>query len=144
MHAVVLVHSSIIYHLSSIFLVPPPPTEPPHVCHVLSCLVLSCIFSIGNAHTNKKEKTRSDPVREKEKVTYVLYRRMIIISNRHALVQFDNGGIGRMAVVMVTTDIDVFGEQLVRHLVFLQDVVVCPRAREGGAEEEAEDPAGKH
>lgn len=49
-----------------------------------------------------------------------------------------------MAVVMVTTDIDVFGEQLVRHLVFLQDVVVCPRAREGGAEEEAEDPAGKH
>lgn len=65
----------------------------------------------------------------------------IIISNRHALVQLDNGGIGRIAVVVVTTDIDVLGEQLVRHLVLLQDVVVGPRAREGGAEEEAEDPA---
>lgn len=46
-------------------------------------------------------------------------------------------------MVVVTTDINVLGEQLVRHLVLLQDVVVGPRAREGGAEEEAEDPAGR-
>lgn len=49
--------------------------------------------------------------------------------NGHALVQLVN---------RIPTDIDVLGEQLVRHLVFLQNVVVGARAREGGAEEEAE------
>ena len=55
------------------------------------------------------------------------------ILNGHALVQFDNGGIAAV------TDIDVLREQLVRHLVFLQYVVVGARAREGGAEEETEE-----
>ena len=39
------------------------------------------------------------------------------------------------------TDIDVLREQLVRHLVLLQYVVVGARAREGGAEEESEESA---
>ena len=39
----------------------------------------------------------------------------------------------------MVTDIDVLREQLVRHPVFLQYVVVGARAREGGAEEEAEE-----
>lgn len=52
----------------------------------------------------------------------------------HALVQLIN---------RISTDIDILREQLVRHLVFLQDVVVGPCAREGGAEEEAEHPAAQ-
>lgn len=43
----------------------------------------------------------------------------------HTLVQLIN---------RISTDIDILGEQLVRHLVLLQDVVVRPRAREGGTE----------
>ena len=50
--------------------------------------------------------------------------------NRHALVQLVNG---------IPTDIDILREQLIRHLVFFQYVVVRPRARERRAEEEAED-----
>lgn len=49
--------------------------------------------------------------------------------NSHTLVQL---------IDRISTDIDILCEQLVRHLVFLQDVVISPRAREGGTEEEAE------
>ena len=52
----------------------------------------------------------------------------------HALVQLIN---------RISTDIDILGEQLVRHLVFLQDIVVGPRAREGGTEQEAEHSAAR-
>ena len=52
--------------------------------------------------------------------------------NRHALVQLIN---------RIPTDIDILREQLVRHLVLLQDVVIGPRARERGPEQEAEHPA---
>ncbi len=50
----------------------------------------------------------------------------------HTLVQLING---------ISTDIDILCEQLIRHLVFLQDVVIRPRAREGRPEQEAEHPA---
>lgn len=53
--------------------------------------------------------------------------------NSHTLVQLIN---------RISTDIDILCEQLVRHLVFFQDVVISPRAREGGTEEEAEHSAG--
>ena len=43
----------------------------------------------------------------------------------HTLVQLING---------ISTDIDILCEQLIRHLVFLQDVVIRARAREGGPE----------
>ena len=43
----------------------------------------------------------------------------------------------------ISTDIDILGEQLVRHLVFLQDIVVGPRAREGGTKQEAEHSAAR-
>ena len=55
-----------------------------------------------------------------------------ICLNRHALVQLVNG--------IPSSYIDILREQLVRHLVFFQYVVVCARARKRGAEEEAEDP----
>ena len=55
--------------------------------------------------------------------------------DRHALVQV----INRISA----TDIDILREQLVRHPVFLQYVIVGARARKGGAEEEAKHSVGK-
>ena len=52
----------------------------------------------------------------------------------HTLVQLIN---------RISTDIDILCEQLVRHLVLLQDIVVGPRARERGSEQEAKHPAAR-
>ena len=52
--------------------------------------------------------------------------------NRHTFIQLIN---------RISTDIDILREQLIRHLIFLQNVVISARARERGAEEEAKHPA---
>lgn len=52
----------------------------------------------------------------------------------HTLVQLIN---------RISTDIDILCEQLVRHLVLLQNIVVGPRARERGSEQEAKHPAAR-